>query len=172
MGVLSKLCSFGRLYFLLIFIIWSFNSCSPEENSSVSEEVIRADEIVYDYSLLELELLDIVNSHRGAIGLNELQILDAASVQAASHSEHMVKTGEVCHHDFGQRLKNLRKNVGAKAMGENVGYGFNTANSLVMAWLKSEGHGKIIEGESSHFGVAARLNGEEKVYVTMIFIKK
>ena len=66
----------------------------------------------------------------------------------------------------------LSKNANAIGVGENVAYGYSTAESVVNAWIKSEGHKKNIEGDFTHFEVTAEKSSDDKWYFTNIFIKK
>lgn len=157
----------GERYFTTIFLLFAFLSCSPEEISPTEKE-----EIKFTYSVLELEILGKINAYRNSKGLNELEILDEISRQARLHNEHMLKAGEVCHHNFGGRYQILVRQVRAKAMGENVGFGFRNPEALVKAWLKSKGHRKVIEQSNSHFGISAIGEEKEKVYFTLILIRK
>ena len=62
--------------------------------------------------------------------------------------------------------------VGARAVAENVGYGYRTSKAVVNAWLKSKGHRENVEGEYSHVGISVRQDEDGKNYFTNIFIKK
>ena len=57
-------------------------------------------------------------------------------------------------------------------MSENVAYGFTNAESVVNAWLNSEGHRHVIEGDFTNFDISAEKDEEGKWYFTNIFIKK
>ena len=164
-GVVKGKCF--KIYALVPLVLLSFfASCSKEE---LEKEPPKKPGLVY--SSLELEILNLVNDHRASSGRNELKPLAEISEQALSHSYHMLQAKEVCHHNFGGRYQALADKVGARAMGENVGYGYRNSTSFFRAWLNSNDHREIIEGESSHFGISA-LKGEEKIYVTLIFIRK
>ncbi|NJY63184.1 CAP domain-containing protein [Salinimicrobium sp. CDJ15-81-2] len=151
---------------ILLTLLFLLMSCSGEGGD---DEVL--DPPFSAYSSLELEVLNLVNDHRNSLGLVELQRLEEISFQAKLHSNHMAGANEVCHHDFGSRLKILKEQVGARSMGENVGYGYRTSEAILKAWLNSPNHRNIIESENTHFGVSAT-SAEGKMYVTLIFIRK
>lgn len=139
-----------------------------------SEDAIEEDSFlppVSGYSLLEVELLGLVNNYRKDHGMAELGRLQEISQQAQLHSLHMAGAKEICHHNFGSRLKALKEQVGAKAMGENVAQGYRTSEAFFKAWLNSPHHKKIMEEENTHFGISA-IQAEDKTYVTLIFIRK
>lgn len=163
-GEVRKCCGTGLL--ILSGLLFLIVSCSAED---VKEEIF--DPAHPTNSSLELELLELVNDHRNTLGIGELQRLEKISYQARLHSEHMAGAKEVCHHNFGSRLKALKEQVGAKSMGENVGYGYRTSEAIFQAWLKSPNHKKIIESVYTHFGISAT-QAEENTYVTLIFIRK
>lgn len=152
---------------LACVLFFLYASCSREEideNNSQNFPLV--------YSAFELELLDLVNKHRASLAKDSLLKVDEISVQARLHSLHMVEAKEICHHNFGSRYKALVEQVGAKYIGENVGYGYNTSKALFLAWLNSASHRKIIVGDHTHFGISAQKTTDETVYVTLIFIRK
>ncbi|MHA6280959.1 CAP domain-containing protein [Salinimicrobium sp. CAU 1759] len=156
---------------ILLFVSF-FTYCSPEENNIINKDDLEKGVSSYWYSPLELEILDLVNLYRISQGRNELEGLDQISRQAYLHNEHMITAREVCHHNFGKRYWLLSERVGARAMGENVGYGYSSAGALVKSWIKSEGHRKILEGSYNNFGVSAREGEESKIYFTLIFVRR
>ena len=125
-----------------------------------------------DYTLIELQVLDLINEHRAQLGLPELDSVDEGSIQAATHNEHMISNDEVCHDFFGSRYEALVKGVKASAVSENVAYGYNSAQAVVEAWLRSEGHKNNIEGDFTHFGISVKEANNGKMYFTNIFVRK
>ena len=155
----------------LIIIISStvFNSCAKEDDGIYFNEV---NEIKVSYSKIEFEILDLVNKHRNSIGLQSLNKLDVISSVAQSHTSYMVETGNVNHYNFSKRQENLVVNANAKTVGENVAYGFNSAEGVVEAWLKSESHRALIENNNyTHFGISTKKNIDGRNYFTQMFIK-
>ena len=124
------------------------------------------------YTDIELDILNLINAHRSQQGLGELLALDEGSVQAANHNEHMIEGNEVCHHFFGDRYEALVKSAEAKAVSENVAFGYRTAEAVVNAWIKSEGHRKNLEGDHTHFGISVKEGKDGKLYFTNIFVRK
>ena len=85
----------------------------------------------------------------------------------------MLEVGEVSHDNFGIRSKNLIENANASVVAENVAYGFNSAEGVVNAWLKSEKHKATIENPSfTDFGISTEANELGRNYFTNIFIKR
>jgi len=155
----------------LLILAISLTSCSTDEDEVYLEA--KAEDINVVYNSLELEVLNLVNSYRTSNNLPELQRMNVISVVAESHSDYMVETGLVNHDNFPLRNKELVKRANATSVGENVAFGFNSAEGVVNAWLKSDGHRSIIEREDfTHFGVSVETNKEGKNYFTHIFIKQ
>ena len=67
---------------------------------------------------------------------------------------------------------NLQNNAGAISVAENVAYAFSSSQSVVNAWLNSEGHRHVIEGDYTNFDISAEMDEDGKWYFTNIFIKK
>ncbi|GAA4326804.1 hypothetical protein GCM10023115_56490 [Pontixanthobacter gangjinensis] len=159
---------------MLIFCALFLTSCSKD---SLQDDVTAYDQVVtekaeYDYNTIEVEILDELNTYRKAIGLNELKVLAEVSIESEGHNEYMIQEGEVSHDNFSMRASQLMNRVGAKAVGENVGFGYSSSKAVVNAWLKSKGHRENVEGNYTHFGISVRQDEEGRNYFTNIFIKK
>jgi uncharacterized protein YkwD len=85
----------------------------------------------------------------------------------------MIEVGQISHDNFAERAQTLMTEAGAKTVGENVAYGFSTAEGVVKGWLNSDGHRKIIENpDYTHFGISMETSSDSRNYFTNIFIKK
>ena len=166
-----KILKFTHVFFFL-FIFFINASCSNEDDSVYSEKSI-ANNVEVEYSNIDLEILSIVNEYRTSIGVSTLQTMDFISSVAETHSVYMVETGTVNHDYFTDRLQDLMDNVAAKSVGENVAYGYVTAEDVVNAWLKSDSHREVIENPNyTHFGVSSEENEDGRLFYTQIFIKR
>lgn len=121
---------------------------------------------------IEVEILELINNHRLSLGLSALSDMTLVKQVAYSHTDYMVVNNEVSHTNFYKRSDYLKANAGAIKVSENVAYGYSSAESVVRAWLKSDGHRANIEGDFTNFDLAAEKNAEGKWYYTNIFIKK
>ncbi len=158
----------------LILCTVFLTSCSKE---SIHDEVtpynqVVTERVVYNYTAIEAEILEEINIYRAALGLNELKAMAELSVESEGHNKHMINQGVVSHDNFSLRASKLMNRVGAKAVAENVGFGYRSSEAVVNAWLKSKGHRENIEGGYTHFGISVRQDAEGKNYFTNIFIKK
>ena len=156
----------------LLAMCVSLTSCSKDSIEEVGAVDSNSNVAEVNYTSIELKVLDLVNTYRVEKGFPELDAVNEGSIQAASHNEHMIINDEVCHDFFGSRYEALVKDVQAKAVSENVAYGYNSAEAVVEAWIKSEGHKENIEGEYTHFGISIKEGKEGKLYFTNIFVRK
>jgi len=120
----------------------------------------------------EVEILELINNYRITKGLTPLHNMSIIKAQAYGHTEYMLEKDEVSHANFYQRKKNLIDNAGAVSVAENVAYAFSTPESVVNAWINSEGHRHNIEGDYTDFDISAEKDADGKWYYTNIFIKK
>ncbi|TJY34027.1 CAP domain-containing protein [Pontimicrobium aquaticum] len=155
---------------LALLALMSF-SCSTD---SIEEDKIDAlaNSYVPATKTIEIEILELINNHRITLGLNALNDMSQIKATAYSHTDYMRDKQEVSHDNFYQRSSSLKNNPGATKVGENVAYGFSSAQSVVNAWLNSDGHREIIEGDFTNFDVSAEKDQNGKWYYTNIFIKK
>ncbi|MHB1107681.1 MAG: CAP domain-containing protein [Lutibacter sp.] len=157
----------------LILLTTLLFSCAKEEDGVYFNENSEVVNAKVDYSAMESEIVSLVNTHRSSLGLNTLNTLNIVSGVADGHTNYMIEVGQISHDNFAQRAQTLMTEVGAKTVGENVAYGFNTAEGVVKGWLNSEGHRKIIENaDYTHFGISMEKSNDNRNYFTNIFIKK
>jgi uncharacterized protein YkwD len=157
---------------LILFVIISvlITSCSTKQDNFYAKEINIKPVI---YNALENGVLDQINAYRNSIGSSTLKKLDIVSYVATSHTEYMVETGNVDHTGFDKRQQDLVENAGAKSVGENVAYGYKTADAVVDAWLNSDSHRELIENKNfTHFGISTEKNAQGRDYYTLMFIKK
>ena len=160
---------------LLALVIFSFVlfSCSAEDDGIYFDETSEIIDTDISYSKIELEILELINNHRQEIGLKSLSALNIVSGVAHSHTDYMIETGQISHDNFEKRSEILMSKTNAKSVGENVAYGYNSAQGAVNGWLNSETHRRVIENPNyTHFGISTDANNEGRNYFTQIFIKK
>lgn len=164
--------NFTYLLWLMAICTFSLTSCSKDSVEEMDSANLTTQPAPVKYTLIELEVLELINAYRTDKDLPELQYLDEGSVQAASHNQHMIENEEVCHDFFGNRYEALVKSVRAQTVSENVAFGYRTADAVVNAWIKSDGHRKNMEGEHTHFGISVKKGKDGNLYFTNIFVKK
>ena len=142
-------------------IVFSILGCETDENlTQITYDIIEA-----THTILETEIVNRINEYRNENGFSLLATDQQTQILAHDHSDYMAVVKEVTHSGFSSRHLEL-KNKGAVGVGEIVGGGYSTVEAVVIAWLKSEDHNKIIKGNFTHCGVSIK----EKYY-TVIFIK-
>ncbi len=157
--------------FLVSALLFFSTSCSTDSTEDVMEETNQTVVIPQPKSI-EIEIMELINAYRISEGLSSLDNNDVIKGQAYSHTDYMVVNNNVSHDYFYSRKTYLENNVGALQVSENVAYGYTSAESVVNAWLNSEGHKQNIEGDYTDFEISAEQNDQGKWYFTNIFIKK
>lgn len=155
---------------LALMTICSF-SCSTDAIEYEKTDAFEAN-YVPETKLEEVEILDLINQHRESLDLSRLESLSAIKSEAYGHTDYMIENDKVSHEYFFQRKANLINKVGAIKVAENVAYAFSSPQSVVNAWLNSEGHRAVIEGDYSNFDISAEQDIEGKWYYTNIFVKR
>lgn len=125
----------------------------------------NADLNAYAYSVLE-----IVNQERAAVGLNALS-MDSVMCQAANiRAEETTRSFSHTRPD-GRRCFTALDDVGYRYgyAGENIAYGYSTPESVMYAWMHSEGHkANILNSNYNKLGVGVYYyNGI--IYCTQFF---
>ncbi len=160
-----------KLPVLVLLAIFSY-SCTTD---SLDDEVARIsaeDMIVPETKSIEVEILELINNHRLGEGLSALKSMTIIKSTAHSHTDYMVDNQKVSHDNFYARSNYLKDNASAKRVAENVAYGYTNAESVVNAWIRSEGHKQTIEGDFTDFEISAEQDIDGRWYYTNIFIKK
>lgn len=156
---------------LLVAIIFTMNSCSSDSSETTTSESSNQRVMNYTYNSSELEAMNIINEYRVSVGLLPLQQINHVSFKSEEHDDYMIANNVVNHNNFVERSENIISVLGAKRVGENVAYNYNTPQSAVTAWLNSPSHKQNIVGDYTHFGIAIKTNEQGKKYYTNIFVK-
>ena len=150
-------------------------SCSKEDSVEVEAAKYDIDLALAQKndSQMSSEILSLVNDHRLSLGLSVL-IMDTqyASAFAVNHTEYMIDKEQINHDNFGYRSEGIKYHDNAEVVGENVAYGYNTAEAVVNAWLNSPGHKAIIEGNYTHTGFGVMKCDKGRSYFTQLFYRK
>lgn len=141
-------------------------SCSP----GTGWPAARAD--------LAQQVVALVNSHRQQLGLSTLNVSPTLTKSAAWKAAHMAEYQYMQHDDpappvartVAQRLDACGYPGDTSGWGENIAYGFQTAQDVMNAWLNSPGHKANIENASYRaIGVGAATATNGSVYWTQDF---
>ena len=156
---------------LAIVALLNLTSCSTEpmpENSADSINVQSTPEA----KLIEVEILELINAYRIEQGLTVLNNDNVIKSVAYSHTDYMVEVDNVSHDNFFQRKASLQEHASAIKVSENVAYAYSSAQSVVNAWIASDGHRENLEGDYTDFDISAEQNVNGDWYFTNIFIKR
>ncbi len=156
---------------LLVAIVITMNSCSSDSSENSTSSASNQKAMSYTYNSSEIEAMALINNYRVSVGLNELQQINHISYKSEEHDNYMITNNVVNHDDFVSRSENIMQVLGAKSVGENIAYNYNSPQAAVDAWLKSPSHKSNIEGNFTHFGISIRVNADGKKYYTNIFAK-
>lgn len=137
----------------------SSNSSSGCDDASVNETGITGN------------ILTLVNDYRQSLGKSSLEINCVATQLAIDHNLYMIDQNQISHDGFSERFQKLQQEVNAKSAGENVASGYTSAESVMNAWLNSDGHRANIEGNFTHIGIAAVRNAQGRLYYTQLFYR-
>ena len=102
---------------------------------------------------LASQTVQLVNAHRASLGLRTLVVSSALDASAVWKARHMAKYGYMGHSDpappvarsTGERMQACGV---TGSWGENIAYGYSTAQSVFNGWLGSAGHRSNIENPS------------------------
>lgn len=115
----------------------------------------------------EAQFVSMINQSRGAAGLAPLTVHNDLVAGARAHTAAMVPTGTIFHSTSAQ-LSSVT--TGWSVLGENVGKGPNTS-VLHQAFMNSPSHKANILGDFDRVGVGVAYDGENRMFVTVMFMK-
>ena len=142
----------------------AITNCSPTSSWGTN----RAD--------LAAQVVSLINQYRASKGLSQFAISSSLTASSEWKSLHMAGYGYFGHDDPAppvtrsafQRAKDC--GFSGTTWGENIAYGYSTAQSVVNGWLGSAGHKANIENaafRTTGVGVAADSSG--RLYWTQSF---
>lgn len=150
----------------LLFLSVLFISCST--SSTDEEEAFFVASTATD---MEMEVLYLVNEYRLSKNLTALEFNVTAYAYATTHTNTMVKDGEISHKDFEKRSSELAMETNASHVAENLGRRYISAEALVDAWSKSPTHQKVMEGDYDFTAVSIKSDPEGVLYFTQLFYR-
>ena len=119
-----------------------------------------------------------MNQHRASLGLSQLTVTTPLTNAAVWKSRHMAHYRYMQHADpappvarsVSDRLQACGYPATTAGWGENIAYGYSTANAVMQGWLNSTGHRANIENASFRaIGVAAAASSTGTLYWTQEF---
>jgi uncharacterized protein YkwD len=125
---------------------------------------------------LASQVVSLINAYRSGIGLSQLGISSTLAGSSEWKSLHMAANGYFDHNDPAppvsrtafQRATDCGYSGGW--WGENIAWGYATAQSVVNGWLGSAGHKANIDNPNfTSTGVGVAANGSGQLYWTQSF---
>lgn len=154
-----------RLRIAILAVVFVAGSCSTDPiNSTEIPPAANAVEV-------EQELLGIVNSHRIALGQSVLEFSPVAYEHANDHSDYMIATGQLSHHNFSARAQQISQQTNAEFVGENVAKGYPTAAEAFANWLDSPSHKQTMEDDFTHTAISVKMDENGIYYYTQLFYR-
>ncbi len=151
----------SRSLLVLVLSLGMFSCSEDEDTIQTTSETLVVDEI-----------FRLVNEHRQEQGLSTLEKSNVADQLAVDHSRYMILQGRISHDNGNSKFLELQEKENARAMGENVASGQNSAQSVMTSWINSTtGHRENIEGNYTHIGIAAVKDENGRYYYTQIFYR-
>jgi uncharacterized protein YkwD len=124
---------------------------------------------------LAQQTVQLVNQHRASLGLRQLVVAPTLQASAEWKARHMAKYLYMAHNDPAPPV--ARDAAGrmaacgvSGAWGENIAYGYPTAQSVVTGWLNSAGHRANIENPTyAAIGSGAAVGSSGQIYWAQAF---
>ncbi len=145
-----------NLSFIVVVLLGLvFTSCSKEEMIEEKVQITMPDLAIANETDWDLayKILGYINDFRTNMGLEPLSMETTINTAlAVSHSEYMEEQERISHDNFIERATVLGSQ-GAQAVGENVAFGYSSAQEVVNAWINSPSHRDVLEGNYTHAGI-------------------
>ncbi len=123
---------------------------------------------------IEMQMHNLVNSHRTSIGVEPLLWNDVAANYARIHSWNISKGITAFGHDgFGDRVNSIIIKIKLMTPSENVVASYGVGQSSFNAWLSSSGHKENIEDKYSNVAGIGYYQGSgtyTNVYTQIFFV--
>jgi uncharacterized protein YkwD len=133
-------------------------------------------------SALAQQILDLTNQQRAANGLTPLALSGQLTAGADLHSQDMASLVPIVGHDAAMShtlVGGQAPTLSARAdvvgysysyLGENIAYGYGTAQAVMDAWMNSPGHrANILNPYYTEIGIAVAYAADGTPYLTQFF---
>ncbi len=127
------------------------SSYAAPTNSNVVHAYLAAD---CSQGSLQSQFLCLINQYRVSNGLNPLTENTTLDKVAADYSGYMALTGRFSHYmPNGETYEGRCAAAGISCHGENLAYGFTSAQNLFDLWKASPDHNANMLGQYSQIGI-------------------
>ncbi|MDD4760727.1 MAG: CAP domain-containing protein [Bacteroidaceae bacterium] len=149
---------------------------SSSESSSSETTTLDEDEVSTSaYREFQKRVIELVNEERAAYGLPALKENAELDKVATMKSEDMARLNYFSHTSptYGSPFEMLTDlGINYTAAGENIAMGQPTPESVMDAWMNSEGHrANILNSNFTHIGVGIAKNSRGQYIWTQTFLR-
>jgi uncharacterized protein YkwD len=131
-----------------------------------------ASERLTGHAALEAEVIDLVNAERRRARCPEVHLNERLRTAARGHSADMARHNMLSHEgsDGSSPWDRAERAGYDAALSENVAMGYPTAETVMEAWMKSQGHrDNILNCEAKAVGVGLARTADGTAYWTQMF---
>lgn len=154
---------------VLVLFVCILSGCTKDTlEIETTPELVQATNL----TVVENDVLELVNTHRIAIGASTLQFSPIAYEYANKHTDYMIAKGKLSHDHFSSRAQNIAAKVPVEMVAENVAKAFDTAQGAFDEWYHSTAHKTTMEGDFTHTAVSVKEDAFGKYYYTQLFYKE
>jgi uncharacterized protein YkwD len=127
---------------------------------------------------LAVRVVELVNQHRASMGLSQLTVSTTLTNASIWKARHMAKYVYMTHNDpappvartTGERLLACGYPATSSGWGENIAYGYQTADAVMQGWLNSAGHrANIQDARFRTIGVGSAASSTGQLYWAQAF---
>jgi uncharacterized protein YkwD len=148
--------------------IWRFIKAMLPNSWFPTEEVIYAlEDNMTDWKLIEVLIFRELNNYRIENNLKPVKTEVHTKAESDIRTKYMVEVEHMSHDYFSVSSRRL-KDMGFKSVGENVAYGYTTAENVMTAWKNSPGHNKLLLTSRFEYVGISKLRGLRSVYYCMM----
>lgn len=154
----------------LLTLIMLFLSCSPDPLIDSEDINYSSIDNYNDLNIIEQDIFELINYERTSRGILSITS-DKFSYEVEEIHVIDLALWKVINHDGFFARKDLLTSRGVWLVGEIVAMKYTNANSVVNAWMDSEGHRKAILNplyDAAGFVVIEHTNGD--LYFGVLFI--
>jgi uncharacterized protein YkwD len=153
-------------FFIALVTVMLLFHCTPFEDPN--DKYI---DINYEYSFVELKLVDEINSYRDSLGRDELVLINYISSVAGAAAANMASLRVLAHNGATSRFDVVVAEMNVEAVGEILAYGYTDEASVVKGWAASPIHKKVMVANYDYIGVGIRVDDADKKYYVAIFAR-